>query len=1031
MDLSYQNLSLLVTNPDILYHLKDLKLDGGEKIVSFQWVGPHFLTFLKYQTEESKHDPDFDSNHDTFDDLLKHLHDLDCKRNRFRVLLKRLDDSASDCILYGEIERYKNFLDIVLSFMPQIREFFTLQSLMQLFVNDDYCVRSRESFISFIPEVIGELLNYRMDSPVLVSNQVKVLLKELNFLLNFLLDTVQIRKHEQTENILTEIEAVFNKAGLFLHSFFFTTDIVTATKMDLAVSVLLERVEIVKPKIKNCCIAVLKKLNRAEVEIDVPLRNSEVQTCEVRASQSELSEDMTTKIINGCCIAVSMSPNREIGRPEVAASLRPMIENILEPFRKELRLRISMELKRIFKSQQVAARPIELSSNILMGEEMIVGFKDVATQIVSKLVGGPKYRQIISIVGMGGLGKTTIAKIIYSHSNVMYHFDKLSWCVVSQTHQKRKLLIDCLSSTSTINRDQISEMEDEELAELLYKSLKGRRYLIIMDDLWDKEAWNELKRLFPEDTNGSRVLFTSRLNNLAEEISHFIIKPPLLSPRESWNLLKQKVFQKEHCPQELQVIGMQIAENCHGLPLSIIMIAGVLSNMEKKESLWQQVAESFSSYISQKVDDYIPTLKLSYMHLPNRLKPCFLYLSAFHEDEIIPVCKLLSLWIAEGFIEKKEQMSLEDIAEEYLLELIDRSLLQVANIRSDNRVKECTLHDLVLDMCCKVAEEDENFLFQHQFLVSKHLHRLCMDRSHRLSEALSVLYDSEKIKILIARNDRMVRLGIKIMPHLRYLDTPLIVPSIGRLQNLEVLRLQDTCRDNIPPYLLNMPKLRHIYLQKSIFAKFSEKCDNSLTNSLQTLCNICIYDSKDEEILKCSPNLRKLTCKCPVYFLPDLSFFSQLDSLKITYERRFEGDYLVVNFPRSIRKLTLCGAGLPFEKMSIIGTLPNLEILILENEAFEGRVWDTGDDEFQKLKYLELRHLSFEQWNSSYDHFPVLEQLVLDFCTNLETIPSDFGNIPTLQIIAVCCCGKNVESSAMEIREEQRDSGNDEFEVIA
>lgn len=162
---------------------------------------------------------------------------------------------------------------------------------------------------------------------------------------------------------------------------------------------------------------------------------------------------------------------------------------------------------------------------------MIVGFKDVAIQIVSKLVGGPKYSQIISIVGMDGLGKTTLAKIIYSHSNVMYHFDKQSWCVVSQTHQKRKLLIDYLSSASTVNRDQISKMEDEELAEFLYKSLKGRRYVIIMDDLWDKELWNELKRLFSEDTNGRRVLFTNQLKNVAEKISHVITESPLLSPR--------------------------------------------------------------------------------------------------------------------------------------------------------------------------------------------------------------------------------------------------------------------------------------------------------------------------------------------------------------------------------------------------------------------------------------------------------------------------------------------------------------------
>ncbi|CAA2981873.1 late blight resistance homolog R1A-10 [Olea europaea subsp. europaea] len=140
------------------------------------------------------------------------------------------------------------------------------------------------------------------------------------------------------------------------------------------------------------------------------------------------------------------------------------------------------------------------------------------------------------------------------------------------------------------------------------------------------------------------------------------------------------------------------------------MIAGVLSSMEKIERLWLKVVESLSSYISQKADEYIPILKLSYMHLPNHLKPCFLYLSAYKEDEEIRVWKLLLLWIAEGFIEKREHKSLEDVAEEYLVELINRSLLQVSRRRSDNGVKACSLHDLVLDMCWKIAAE-ENFLF--------------------------------------------------------------------------------------------------------------------------------------------------------------------------------------------------------------------------------------------------------------------------------------------------------------------------------
>ncbi|CAA2964202.1 late blight resistance homolog R1A-10 [Olea europaea subsp. europaea] len=513
-------------------------------------------------------------------------------------------------------------------------------------------------------------------------------------------------------------------------------------------------------------------------------------------------------------------------------------------------------------------------------------------------------------------------------------------------------------------------------------------------------------------------MFTSRLKNVASDISHVIIEPPPLSPDESWNLLEQKVFKKECCPQELQDIGKQIAANCKGLPLLVVLIAGILSNMKKKESLWQQFAESLSSYISQKADDYIPTLKLSYIHLPNHLKPCFLYLGAFQEDEEIPVRKLLLLWIAEGLVGKKEHKSLEDVVEEYLMELIDRSLLQVVQRRFDNGVKACNLHDLVLDMCSKMVKEDENFQFQQFHHVLK---------SENIFEAFTIVYNLVKIRILDSSNDNIVRPGFKIMPDLRYLEFSDLEPSIGKLHNLEYLCLHYL--NEVPTYLLNMPKLRHLRVSgKYNGARFTKNSDSFRKNCLQSLGFVQIVDSEDEEILRCSPNLRTLKYKSPDNYFPDLNFLSQLQSLTIS-RNMFKGDCSVVKFPMNIKKLSLFNIGLPWEKMSLIGILPNLKFLKLGYEAFIGKIWDTKDDEFQNLKFLKLDCLDLEQWNSSHHHFPVLERLGLQNCRYSEEIPSEFSDISTLQEIKVLYCGKNVETSALEIHREQLDYGNTELDV--
>lgn len=230
-----------------------------------------------------------------------------------------------------------------------------------------------------------------------------------------------------------------------------------------------------------------------------------------------------------------------------------------------------------------------------------------------------------------------------------------------------------------------------------------------MDDIWDSCVWDDFRRCFPDDGNSSRILFTTRNKDVSPFNSKICALDPL-SNDQCWELLMQKVFNKNPCSPELLGIAKEISSNCHGLPLVVVAIAGVLSQMDQNKSSWEKVGENLASYIFEGGENSVMNiLELSYKHLSDHLKLCFLYFGAFQRETEISASKLMRLWIAEGFIREEAGKSAENVAEEYLIKLIDRSLVMVSKTRSDGGVKACVIHDLLRDLCFKKCE-DESFL---------------------------------------------------------------------------------------------------------------------------------------------------------------------------------------------------------------------------------------------------------------------------------------------------------------------------------
>lgn len=733
-------------------------------------------------------------------------------------------------------------------------------------------------------------------------------------------------------------------------------------------------------------------------------------------------------------------------------------------------------------------------------DEGVIDLADQNKIMIDRLTRGSQQQDVVSIVGMPGLGKTTLARKVYNDPSVIFHFHIRAWCYVSQTYRKRDLLLEMLGHIMDIT-DSILEMSDDDLDIELYRCLKRKRYLIVMDDIWSIEAWYDLERIFPNDENGSRILITSRLPDVALKIKADRIPHPLrlLSHDESWELLQTKLFKGKDCPIELVTVGSQIAKSCQGLPLAIVAISGILERTEMTLDSWQKVSESLYSRIaSDPQTSCMEILKLSYEHLPNYLKPCFLYLGAFLENKEIPVRKLTRLWIAEGFIRSTGLEGVEDLAEEYLRDLIGRSLVIALKSRSNGGIKTCCVHDMLHTLCLLRCQE-ENFLdlvTGYNLLIAasyddsdygvdpgyhyptncitfaKRRLSICSKRNHfvmsrpcgphvrsLLYSASSDLYPrcpydisfiSDRFKLLRVLDLECINMGnsffngINLLAHLRYLaicgDIDYIPESIANLWNLETLIVKGLKgKVLLPDSIWNMEKLRHLHVSSSaVFSMLKQTLDVSTLENLVSLSTPSLSCGKHtENIMRRLLKLRRLRCLFSESRVdvgnfnqfPVLNFVTELDSLKILCSGRISHP-CKFDFPLKLRKLTLSKFRLPWDCISEVGRLPNLEVLKLLSGAFEGKVWDMKEGEFPKLKFLKLDTLNLAQWNSSSDDFPSLQHLVLRNCRQLEEVPSGLGGVPTLEIIEVQLCRQSAEESIRTIKEEQHMMGNDYLKVL-
>uniref|UniRef100_A0ACD5ZNA2 Uncharacterized protein n=1 Tax=Avena sativa TaxID=4498 RepID=A0ACD5ZNA2_AVESA len=450
---------------------------------------------------------------------------------------------------------------------------------------------------------------------------------------------------------------------------------------------------------------------------------------------------------------------------------------------------------------------------------------------------------VVPIVGMGGLGKTTLAQLIYNEPQIQKHFQLLLWVCVSDTFDVNFLAKSIVEASPKKNEDTEKPPLDR-----LQKLVSGQRYLLVLDDVWNREVhkWERLKVCLQHGGTGSVVLTTTRDNRVAEIMG--TDKPyPLKNLEDSFlkEIIEVKAFGlQEKKPAKLVEMVGEIAERCSGSPLAATALGSVLRT---KTSVKEWKAVLSRSSICTEETGILPILKLSYNDLPSHMKQCFAFCAVFPKDYKIDVDKLIQLWIANGFIPEHKEDSLETIGKQIFSELASRSFFMDKEESKDDKHYSRTtwkIHDLMHDIAMFVMEKEcvvankkpsdtEWFpdTARHLFLSSEVTEGILNDSMKKRSPAIqtllchqsvwSPLQDVSKYSSLHALKLCIVTKSFPLKPkylhHLRYLDLSnsdikALPEDISILYNLQMLDLS-YCSDlhQLPRQMKYMTSLRHLY----------------------------------------------------------------------------------------------------------------------------------------------------------------------------------------------------------------------------
>ncbi|KAH0713855.1 hypothetical protein KY289_009814 [Solanum tuberosum] len=456
------------------------------------------------------------------------------------------------------------------------------------------------------------------------------------------------------------------------------------------------------------------------------------------------------------------------------------------------------------------------SSTSVVDESDILGRQKEIEGLIDRLLSEDgKNLTVVPVVGMGGVGKTTLAKAVYNDEKVKNHFGFKAWICVSEPYDILRITKELLQEFGLMVDNNLNQLQVK-----LKEGLKGKKFLIVLDDVWNEnyKEWDDLRNLFVQGDVGSKIIVTTRKKSVALMMGCGAINVGTLSSEVSWALFKRHSFENRDPEEysEFQEVGKQIANKCKGLPLALKTLAGILrSKFEVNE--WRDILRSEIWELPRHSNGILPALMLSYNDLRPHLKQCFAFCAIYPKDHLFSKEQVIHLWIANGLVQQLHS------ANQYFLELRSRSLFEKVRESSEWNPGEFLMHDLVNDLAqiassnlCIRLEENQG---SHMLEQTRHL-------SYSMGDG-----DFGKLKTLNKLEQLRTLLPINIQLRWCHLSNRVLHDILPTLTSLRALSLSHYKNEELPNDLFI--KLKHLR-----FLDFSWTNIKKLPDSICVLYNL-------------------------------------------------------------------------------------------------------------------------------------------------------------------------------------------------